>query len=1047
MIYMIFMMPFITLIAIIAQNLCLESMFPYIFKADKIYAMRKLSLLLFPILLPVILLAQKKPLDHTVYDGWQSIGERMISNDGKWVVYTINPQEGDNELVIQSADASYKKTIARGYNAVISDDSRYAIFRIKPFFKETRDARIKKKKPDEMPKDSFAIVELGKEEVWKTARVKAYKTPAKEAGWVAYHLEKSIEKRDATTDRPRRPEAGNGDRRISDSLNRVIDSLEKVISEMPVKKKKKNKDDDEVISNEEELIDALDFADDDPPAVTDAGSDLILRNLTTGQQTTFSNVLEFYFSEKGGKLLIEKAKNPKDSLSKPSVVVHDLKNANTKTISYGGNDFKNFSISEDGEQVAFVAERDAKPKELQKFYKLWYYKTGMDSATMLADRYTTGMQLGSTVSEYGNISFSKSGKRLFFGTAPIQSPKDTTLIDIDLVKLDIWHYNDDYLQTQQLSRLTRDLQTNYLAVYHLDDKVMRQLASRELPTVYQSAEGDGGQFVGVTDFGRRVESQWTGNTRKDVYAIDVATGEKKLVKKDLDGAISPQYVSSTGKYIMWYDYKAKNYFVWDGNNTRNVTAKIKTPLYDEENDSPSDPPAYGVMAWHDGDSAVYIYDRYDIWKVGVDAQNTVKSITEVGRKYGREFRYVRTDNEERSIKYNQRVFLRERKSKTKDGAIRMGYMTEEFNPIPFSEGKYGYGAVVSKAKNSIQIIYTKESYQESPDLFIAGLPRTNGDANNDTTGRIQWITTENRLSAINPQQKEYNWGSAELYKWKAFNGKESEGVLYKPENFDPSKKYPMILYFYETHTNDLYDYMPPTPTGSRLNISFFVSRGYIVFTPDIHYTTGKPAKSCYDYVVSAAQDLGKKPWVDEKNIGIQGQSWGGIQVAQLVTMTDMFKAAWAGAPVANMTSAYGGIRWESGMNRQFQYEKTQSRIGATLWEKPELYIENSPLFHLPKVKTPLVIMSNDADGAVPWYQGIEMFTAMRRLGKKVWLLNYNGEAHNLVERKNKKDISIREQQYFDWLLKGEPAPRWITEGVPAIRKGKDWGLELSGAAF
>ena len=231
----------------------------------------------------------------------------------------------------------------------------------------------------------------------------------------------------------------------------------------------------------------------------------------------------------------------------------------------------------------------------------------------------------------------------------------------------------------------------------------------------------------------------------------------------------------------------------------------------------------------------------------------------------------------------------------------------------------------------------------------------------------------------------------------------SEGILYKPENFDPNKKYPLILYFYEKLSDGLHTYHPPSPTPSRLNISFFVSRGYLVFAPDINYTIGHPAQSAYDYIVSAAKDLAKHKWVDADNIGIQGQSWGGIQVAQLITMTNMFKAAWAGAPVANMTSAYGGIRWETGVNRQFQYEKTQSRIGATLWEKPNLYIENSPLFHLPKVKTPLVIMANDADGAVPWYQGIELFTAMRRLGKKVWMLNYNGEAHNLVQRKNRKD--------------------------------------------
>ncbi|HKO80566.1 MAG TPA: hypothetical protein VJU78_09230, partial [Chitinophagaceae bacterium] len=137
-------------------------------------------------------MAQKKPLDHSVYDNWQSIGQKLISNNGKWVVYTIDPQEGDNELVIQStaSDTNYKKTIPRGYNALITDDSRYLIFRIKPFFKETREATIKKKRSEEMPKDSLGIVELGKDSVWKTPRINGYRTPEKSFGWVAYQLEK-----------------------------------------------------------------------------------------------------------------------------------------------------------------------------------------------------------------------------------------------------------------------------------------------------------------------------------------------------------------------------------------------------------------------------------------------------------------------------------------------------------------------------------------------------------------------------------------------------------------------------------------------------------------------------------------------------------------------------------------------------------------------------------------------------------------------------------------------------------------------------------------
>ena len=251
----------------------------------------------------------------------------------------------------------------------------------------------------------------------------------------------------------------------------------------------------------------------------------------------------------------------------------------------------------------------------------------------------------------------------------------------------------------------------------------------------------------------------------------------------------------------------------------------------------------------------------------------------------------------------------------------------------------------------------------------------------------------------------------------------------------------MIVYFYERSNQTLHQYQAPAPTPSRLNIPYFVSNGYVVFVPDIWYINGHPGKSAYDYIVSGTRALIKKGFIDSTKIGLQGQSWGGYQIAYLITQTNLYKAAWAGAPVSNMFSAYGGIRWESGMNRQFQYELTQSRIGATIWEKPNLYIENSPLFHIPKIKTPLVIMANDADGAVPWYQGIEMFTAMRRLNKPVWMLNYNGEAHNLVERKNRKDIQIREQQFFDWLLKGEKPAKWLSEGVPAIMKGRDLGLK------
>src|SRR5688572_28127831 len=993
------------------------------------------NLLLIAFLLPTLFsFSQKKPLDHSVYDSWQSIGERMISNDGEWVVYSINPQEGDNELVIQSSDAAYKKTVARGYNAIITEDSRFVVFKIRPFYKDTREARIKKKKPDEMPKDSFAVLELGKDSIYKVARVKTYKTPEKAAGWAAYHLEKKPD-----PDKPKTSAGDPGSKKVVDSLKRTIDSLLLVISKQPAPEKKRRNRDEDSIDNSPLTIDNLDAEGDDPAIpVTPEGTELVLKNLKNGEEKVFPFVSEYFFDKGGKKLLVEATKNSKDSLSKAAVLLVDLENMKTDTISRGGNDFKNFTFSDDGSQLAFVAERDAKPKDLYKFYRLWYYKDGSDSASMLADKNSVGMKLGMTVSEFGNVSFSKSGKRLFFATAPVQQPKDTTLIEIDLVKLDIWHYNDDYLQTTQLNRLQRDLQENFLAVYDLENNTIRQLGSKEIPTIYQTNEGDGDVFVGVTDFGKRIEAQWMGNTLKDIYAISVRDGSKKQVVKDLNGIITQQYISPSGKYIMWYDRKAKNYFTWDGEKTRNITSNIKVPLWNEEFDIPDYPTPYGIMRWHENDNSVFVYDKYGVWKVNPEGIGNPLLMID-GRKTKSSYRYIQMDPEERFIKPNQKLIFRKFNDSNKHtGLWQALYDADLYNfgslkPIQIDSG-ISIGQVI-KSKAADTYLFTKENYLHSPDLYVLQL------YNEDNPGNKHFHNI--KLSSTNPQQKDYNWGTAELFKWKAYNGKETEGIVYKPENFDSKKNYPLICYFYETFSDGLYQYHPPSPTPSRLNIPFFVSRGYVVLVPDIHYSTGHPARDAYNHIVSGARALVKNGFIDSTRIGIQGQSWGGIQVAQLVTMTNLFKAAWAGAPVANMTSAYGGIRWESGLNRQFQYEKSQSRIGATLWEKPNLYIENSPLFHIPKVTTPLVIMHNDADGAVPWYQGIELFTAMRRLGKKVWLLNYNGEAHNLVERKNRKDIQIREQQFFDWLLKGEKPARWITDGVPAVKKGKDWGLETS----
>jgi dipeptidyl aminopeptidase/acylaminoacyl peptidase len=960
----------------------------------------------------------KKPLDHTVYDNWKAIAERMISNDGKFVVYTVNPQEGDGELVIQNPVTKYTKVIPRGYSAIITEDSKYLLFKIKPLFQDTRQAKIKKKSADEMPKDSLGIMELGKDSVVKIAKIKSYKTPEKGSGWMAYLLEK------AEPVTPKVKALPDSATQIKNLLQ-VVDSLVRVADSIRNKTKEAQQKGLMVLAaTKKETKPAAPKADAEK---VEEGTELVLKNLNEGTDKRFKLVTEYFFSKKANTLIIETSAKNNDSVTKATVLWINLANGKADTILKKFNDAKNYVLNEEGDQVAFVAERDSVAKALTKYYKLYYFKPGLDTATVIAEKNTIGMKLGTTVSENANLLFSKDGKKLFFGTAAIKAPKDTSLIDFELARLDVWHYKDDYLQPQQLKQLDADLKRSYMAVIKPGDNKIVQLGAEDAERITLVNEGNADWVLAESNKGNRVEAQWSGRTKVTASVISTNDGIKKIV---LDNSLANFDVSPAGKYVYWYDAIQKNYFTYEvvTGAKKNVTEKIKVPLYDEENDVPDYAGPHGVMGWSNDDKNLYVYDKYEVWNVDPAAATiplTIIAPSKMPRKNNITYRYISTDREERFINTTNPLVFRVFDNALKTSTLDISTYANGFINFKNNLQKFTYGLPV-KAKNATAFIYTKENYTSSPNLYYSS----------------PVADDELLLSDINPQQKDFNWGTVELFKWKTYAGKESEGLIFKPENFDPKKKYPMISYFYEKLSNGLYTYQPPSPTPSRLNISFFVSRGYIVFVPDISYTTGHPGNDAYNYIVSGVRAVVKLGYVDSTKLGLQGQSWGGYQTAYLITKTKLFAAAWAGAPVVNMTSAYGGIRWGSGLNRQFQYEKTQSRIGATLWEKPNLYIENSPLFQLPKVTTPLVIMSNDADDAVPWYQGIEFFTAMRRLNKPVWLLVYNNEAHNLIERKNRKDIQIREQQFFDWKLKGEKPALWLTEGVPATQKGIDWGLKV-----
>ncbi|MBR7156849.1 MAG: S9 family peptidase, partial [Bacteroidales bacterium] len=540
----------------------------------------------------------------------------------------------------------------------------------------------------------------------------------------------------------------------------------------------------------------------------------------------------------------------------------------------------------------------------------------------------------------------------------------------------------------------------------------------------------------------RIESQWNANRLTDIYVVNVNDGSRKLVmEKVCFGATS---TSPDGQWVIMYDKNSRHWFQYTiaTGEFKNLTESLGVAFHDEEHDTPNLASPAGQAIWFEDNSAFVIGDKYDYWMFDPKGVESPKMFTDsYGRNNNVRLSMVSLiEDPERPqavgrptavIKKGEAQFFTTFNFKTKETGLavkdlsKKKAVTTKLVEGPYIFSNFAYSKAGKGKKDAF--IYARGNYEEGNNAFVT----------------YDNFKTQKQLSDINPQQKEYNWGTVELVNWQTADDIYCEGLLYKPENLDTSKKYPVLIYFYEKYSDKLFNPRFPAPSSSTINIPYFVSNGYVVFVPDIYFNEGHPGQSAMRSIMPGIEMLEKTyPWIDGENMAIQGQSWGGYQVAYMITQTDKFKAAGSGAPVANMTSAYGGIRWGSGITRQIQYEHGQSRIGKDLWSGYDLYIENSPIFFVPNVKTPVLIMHNDKDGAVPWYQGIEFFTALRRCGKTAWLLQYNDEEHNLEQRRNAKDLSIRLAQFFDHYLKGAPMPKWMKYGRPATDKGFDLGYEL-----
>ncbi len=752
------------------------------------------------------------------------------------------------------------------------------------------------------------------------------------------------------------------------------------------------------------------------------GSNIVLYNPIKNKIKRLPYVDEFLFNYNGNSFFTLTV-NKKDSSKVSEITKINLQGLQNTLIFKGEGTAGKLGVSRDGEKVGFLFAQDT--AKTNKIYSLYFWASNDSTAKLLADTSSKFIFSNWSPSINARPHFSIDGSKMYFGTAPRpkQEPKDTLLPE-EKYHLDIWNYKDKLLQPQQKLQANQERKRTYLAQYNIDIKQLIQLADTIVRNVYPAHEGTAKYALGIDNMKYAREQSWDG-WYDNYYAINIFDGSKELVLEHQQGyaALSPG-----GFYIVYF--KNKNWYVYDINARKhiNLTKDLNVNFYDELHDTPNEAPAYGLVGWYSNDKYLVVKDRYDLWRLDPTAKSEAVNLT---HSYGRENNIRFTPiifNRAKHYYFNQenphylRAFYETNKN---SGYYRIDLSAKKNPQKLIVSANYYYYPI--KSLNSDKVIFRRSSFKQYPDLLLSTINFKNP---------IQ-------ISHTNPQQSEYLWGSVKLVHWKAFDGENLEGLLYKPEGFDSTKRYPVIVYFYERYSNDIHRHYIPKPSHSIINFSEYTSNGYVIFIPDITYKTGHPAKSAYNAIVSGTEFLENKfPWVDKKHIGIQGQSWGGYQVAMLVTMTNIYACAEAGAPVSNMTSAYGGIRWGSGMSRAFQYEKTQSRIGATLWDSLDLYIENSPVFFANKVTTPLLIMHNDKDGAVPWYQGIEYFNALRRLGKKVWMLSYNNDDHNLMKWPNRVDLSIRMMQFFNHYLKGAPMPAWMSKGLPATRKGKYNAYEL-----
>lgn len=917
----------------------------------------------------------KKTIQPADYFIWKSIEHAQISDSGTIVTHIQTVLRGNSELRINLIKANELRTFNRAKNARIHPSEEFVAFIISPDYDSVRKLKLDNIPEKKHPKDSLGIYIVKRDTLIKFPKIVSYKiaefaSPSRE-NWVVFLRSDDYKLKSKPT-----------------------------VENKPTKKKKSFF---QCLFNKKPK-------EEPKPAETPkfSGSVLTMVNTSNLKTVNYEGVKDYLINKNGTYCLFNVSKKINDTLDSCSLLRYDFSNKKSKTIASIKGEITNINWNTDGEIITFIASSDTGQYKNYQLY-LWSNTTGISELIM--DTIHPKIKSHQSPSKHFSNYFSEDGKKLYFGVGKkVKNPAKDTLTKDEKYQLDVWHWNEGRIQPQQKLSQKKDENSVNNWVYDIESKNLFAIIDTSLDII-QFPHPENNSFALVSSQIPYLKEMTWDFWYYDYYLVNLNNGERKKLLTHFHG--NAVKLSPSGNYLHFWNYKDSTWNLMNTNDltTVSVTKKIPEKFYKWHHDVPEKIDPEGTVYWSKDEKHYYIEGQYNVWKF--DLNNNAQNITTGNTKF-QQYTVLQLDKKEVYVDDSLVIF-------------------KSFNHWNKNEGIWSYNGSyltqildqpstilsVQKSKFSSAFIMRQSTVSEYPEIQYS----------ND------FLKTRSFLTNTNPQQKEYNWASVELVSWKDYNGDSLSGLLYKPEDFDPAKKYPMIVYFYERNTQSLHRYYSPRPTASIVFPTEYASNGFLIFVPDIPYKIGKPAKSAFNAIMSGTNHLTKNfAYIDSTRMGLQGQSWGGYQTAQLITMTTKFKCAMAGAPVSNMFSAYGGIRWGSGLSRTFQYETGQSRIGKTIWEAPELYIENSPLFHLPKVHTPLLIMHNDQDGAVPWYQGIELYNGLRRLEKPVWLLNYNGDDHNLMKPANRIDLSIRMKAFFDHYLMNAPAPEWLVKGIPAVEK-------------